>query len=153
MTRTFFLAVAMLALTLAAPAHAEGDGATLYKRCAACHLPSGAGLPGAFPPLAADFRSLVTKAAGRRYVILAVTKGLSGAIDIEGKTYRGNMPAQSTMDDAAVAAVLNHVATDIAKAGAGFKPFTSAEVAVARASGASLTAAEVGALHGAAGSK
>ena len=27
------------------------DGATVFKRCAACHLATGAGVPGAYPPL------------------------------------------------------------------------------------------------------
>lgn len=138
--------IAGLAAMLAAPAVAA-DGPSLFKRCAACHLPNGAGIPGAYPPLQADFRALSAKPGGRRYLILAVVKGLAGPITVDGKTFRGVMPAQGGMDDLAVATVLNHVATGIANAGKGFKPFTPAEVAAVRAAGKSLTPSAVAALH------
>lgn len=140
--------VLLAALALAGTASAQSpDGATLYQRCAACHLPDGAGVPGAFPPLRADFAALAARPAGRRYLVLAVTRGLAGPLLVEGKPYRGVMPAQSLLDDAGVAAVLNHVAVQVAKAGPGVRPFTPAEVAAARAGGAALTAAAVAALH------
>src|SRR5262245_39834719 len=43
----------------AAAANAALDGAPIYAaRCAACHQPTGAGLPGVFPPLAgSEWRS------------------------------------------------------------------------------------------------
>ncbi|MFK5004668.1 hypothetical protein ACI4AP_29160, partial [Klebsiella pneumoniae] len=62
-----------------------------------------------FPPLNADFRAQAASPGGRRYLALAVLKGLMGPITIEGTTYRGVMPAQAGLDDAAIAAVLNHV--------------------------------------------
>jgi mono/diheme cytochrome c family protein len=151
---------AMIAITGAAgtlaPAPAASpapDGKALYARCAACHTATGKGVPGAFPPLAADYRALAAKPAGRRYLALAVIKGVAGPITVEGKAYRSVMPAQSGLDDGAVAAVLNHVGTVIAKSGPVFKPFTAPEVAGYRASGAKLTGADVGKLHGAAGGK
>jgi mono/diheme cytochrome c family protein len=128
------------------------DGATLYKKCSACHLPTGAGVPGAYPALASDFLTLAKKPAGRRYLALVVIKGLSGAITVGGKPYRGVMPAQG-MNDADTAAVLNHVGTVIAKGGKGFKAFSEAEVAAARASGAALTSAQLGVLHAGVGGK
>lgn len=147
------IATAMFAATaLLAPAHpvvaqAAADGAAIYKRCAACHLANGAGVPGAFPPLRADIRALAGNAAGRRYLALVVIKGVSGPITVEGKPYRGVMPAQAGLNDAQIAAVLNHILK-----GASAKPFTPAEVAQHRASGAGLNAAAVGKLHpGAAG--
>ncbi len=136
-------------LVLAAPAAAQApDGAALYKRCAACHLPSGAGVTGAFPPLQTDFLSLAGKADGRRYLALALIKGIAGPLTVDGKTYRGVMPAQSMLDDAGIATVLNHVGNTIAKGGNGFRAFTPAEVAAARQSGEGLTSANIGALHG-----
>ena len=152
MKRTTLL-MAML-LAGAAPVAAQApDGAAHYKRCAACHLPSGVGVPGAFPPLQTDFGWLARKSEGRRYLALVVIKGIAGPLTIDGKAYRSVMPAQSMLDDAGVAAVLNHVGRTIAKAGSGFRAFTTAEVAAARKSGKGLTAANVGALRAALGGK
>ncbi|CCA90600.1 cytochrome c [Novosphingobium sp. PP1Y] len=129
------------------------DGAVVYKRCAACHTATGAGIPGAFPPLQSDFRELAASKDGRRYLSLAVMRGLSGPIEVEGKTYRGMMPAQSGLDDGDIASVLNHIGTKIARSGPAFRAFTRAEVAAARKSGASLSAAQVAKLHADAGSQ
>lgn len=128
------------------------DGATLYKKCSACHLPTGAGVPGAYPALSTDFLTLAKKPAGRRYLALVVIKGVAGPITVGGKPYRGVMPAQG-MNDADTAAVLNHVGSVVAKGGKGFKTFTEAEVKAARASGAALTSSQVGALHATVGGK
>lgn len=140
---------ALAGLTL--PVHAAADGAAIYGRCAACHTKTGAGVPGVFPPLGEDFRVLAASEAGRRYLALVVTRGVSGPIKVGGKPYAGVMPAQATLDDASVAAALNHVGTEIAKTGPAFKPFAEAEVAGIRAGGAALSAQEVGKLHTAAG--
>lgn len=141
-------------MTAPAPAAPPApDGKALFTRCAACHTATGKGVPGAFPPLGADYRGLAAKPEGRRYIALAVIKGVTGPITVEGKQYRSVMPAQSGLDDAAVAAVLNHVGTAIARSGPAFKPFTPAEIATHRASGAKLTGADVGKLHALAGGK
>lgn len=150
MMRLTILAGILAAIPVAAPAMAQAaDGAAVYKRCAACHLPSGAGVPGSFPPLQSDFLSLAQTAEGRRYLALVVVKGVSGPLVIDGKTYRGIMPAQPALSDAEIAAVLNHVGTTIAKGGTAFRSFAGQEVTEARQSGLSLTSAEVGALHAA----
>lgn len=141
---------AFAAMFLAAPVAAQApDGASIFTRCAACHLPTGAGVPGAFPPLQSDFLSLAKTPSGRRYLALVVHKGVSGPLVIDGKTYRGIMPAQSTLNDAEIAAVLNHVGSVIAKGGSGFQPFVEADVAKARQSATALTSADVGALRAA----
>jgi mono/diheme cytochrome c family protein len=147
------LPAALVAATLAAatPAAPAPNGGALYARCAACHTATGNGIPGAYPPLGIDFRKLAAKPGGRRFLVLSLTRGLSGAITIEGKPYRGTMPAQTGMDDAALAAVLNHVGTAIAKTGPAFRPFTATEVAKARVSGAKLGGVDVAKLHSAAG--
>lgn len=148
-------AVAALMLGLASvPGHAGPapvDGAAVFTRCAACHTANGKGVPGTYPPLATDFRKMAAKPAGRRYIVLAVTRGLMGPLTVEGKPFRGVMPAQSGLDDASVAAVLNHVGTRIATSGPAFRPFTPAEIASARASGANMAPADVAKLHAAAG--
>lgn len=135
----------------AAAAPQPQDGAAIYRRCAACHLANGNGIPGAFPPLAADVRSLSQSAAGRRYLALVVIKGVSGPLTVDGKTFRGVMPAQADLNDAAVATLLNHVVTKVAK-GSG-EAFTATEIGVTRIAGASLNAAAVGKLHAAAGGR
>lgn len=147
-----FVAVVALVTTFAVrePASAappQPDGATIYKRCAACHLATGAGIPGAFPPLGADVRDLSQTAAGRRYLALVVIKGVSGPLTVEGKPYRGTMPAHADLNDAAVASVLNHVVTKVAK-GSG-RAFTATEIAKTRKADAGLNAAAVGKLHAA----
>ncbi|MDE2412142.1 MAG: cytochrome c [Sphingomonadales bacterium] len=151
--RTLPIAAALAALVFvvaprpvpaAAPA---ADGAALFARCAACHTATGKGVPGAYPPLGTDFRKLAAKPQGRRYLALVVSKGVMGALTVEGKPYRGVMPAQTALDAAGVAAVLNHVGTRIATSGPAFKPFNAAEIEAARASGVSLTAADVAKLH------
>jgi hypothetical protein len=136
---------------LTLPVHAAPDGAAIYAKCAACHTRTGAGVPAVFPPLGEDFRVLAASEAGRRYLTLVVTRGVSGPIKVGGKPYAGVMPAQATLDDASVAAVLNHVGTEIAKTGPEFKPFLEAEVAGLRAGGAALSAQDVGKLHAAVG--
>ena len=147
------LPLALAGVAVALPAMASPDGASIFTRCAACHTRTGAGVPGAYPPLGVDFRTVTSKPAGRRYVALAVIRGLTGPLTVEGKAYRGVMPAQAGLDDAAVAAVLNHVGTVIAKAGPVFKAFDAAEVAGYRSGGAALSPSEVVALHAGAGGK
>lgn len=141
------LAMMMALIGLPASAMAAPDGAALYKRCAACHLPTGAGIPGAFPALTKEPRQLAMKPEGRRYLALVVIKGVAGPLVVDGKTYRGVMPAQSGLDDEAVAAVLNHVTGTLGTEGKAPKPFTAEEIATARKSGAALTSADVGKLH------
>jgi mono/diheme cytochrome c family protein len=138
--------VAVVALRAPATANtASPDGAAIYKRCAACHLPTGAGVPGAFPPLGSNVKALAQSPAGRNYMALTVIKGVTGPVTVDGKTYRGVMPAQAGLDDAAVAALLNHVVAKVAK-GSG-KAFTAAEIGAARKTGAALNASAVGKLR------
>lgn len=148
MRRLILLAVLVPAAAMAAP-----DGKAIFTRCAACHTATGAGVPGAYPPLGVDFRALAAKPEGRRYLALAVMKGLAGPVTIEGKPYRGVMPAQGGLDEASVAAVLNHVGTAIAKTGPAFKPFSAAEIAGYKAKAGSMTGADVARLHAAAEGK
>lgn len=139
---------AAAAITVASlPVRAAPDGAALYAKCAACHTKTGAGVPGAFPPLGPDVRTMATTEAGRRYLALVVTRGISGPIKVGGKPYGGVMPAQGAVDDASVAAVLNHVGSEIVKTGPEFKPFSEAEIAATRAGGTALSAQDVGKLR------
>ncbi len=137
-------------LLLATPARAQdagADGAMLFERCAACHTASGAGLPGAFPPLNHDFRVLAARPEGRRYLVLVVSVGLIGPLQVDGASYRNVMPAQSGLDAAGIAAVLNHVGTRLSHDGPAFRAFTAAEVAGYAADAAKTNASELAALH------
>lgn len=145
----FALSAALFLLPAPATSNAV-DGAKIFKKCAACHTATGAGVPGSFPPLRGDFRRLAGQPQGRRYLQLALIKGVSGPITVEGKAYRSVMPAQ-VLDDASVAAVLNHVGTNVAKTGPKFKPFTAAEVKTVRSGAGSLNAGAVAKLRPAGG--
>jgi mono/diheme cytochrome c family protein len=123
------------------------DGASIFGRCSACHTATGAGLPGAFPPLNRDLRDLAAKPEGRRYLALVVMVGLIGPLDVEGHSYRNVMPAQSGLDPAAVAAVLNHIGLRISHDGAPFRPFTTAEVTGYAADAPQVSPTDLAALH------
>lgn len=119
-------------------------GAEVYNaNCAACHQPTGKGVPGAFPPLAGHFSALLAAgAAGRTYVEHVALYGLAGKIVVDGMTYNGAMPAQKQLSDADLAAALNYVATSWGnKLPKGQKPFVAAELTKLRAK--PLTAAAV----------
>lgn len=145
------LVAASLVLRAPATAATQPDSAATYKRCAACHLATGAGVPGAFPPLAGNVRALSQSADGRKYLALVVIKGVSGPLTVEGKTYRGVMPAHGDLDDASIAGLLDHVVTRIAKGKA--RPFSAAEIGAARKSAGTLNASGVGKLRPSAGVK
>jgi nitrite reductase (NO-forming) len=72
--------------------------------CFACHMANGEGLPNVFPPLA---KSDYLKADKERAVRI-VTKGLSGPVTVNGKTYNNVMPPLP-LDDHQVADVLTYV--------------------------------------------
>jgi mono/diheme cytochrome c family protein len=106
------LAAATLTLTnLPLAGSAAPDGKAIYAaRCAACHQPTGAGLPGAFPPLAKNPN--VTGAA--KGPITSVVNGKTGAVTVNGTTYNSAMQAwrgapPALMTNAEIAAVLTYV--------------------------------------------
>ncbi|MDR9390917.1 MAG: cytochrome c [Trueperaceae bacterium] len=128
----------------AAAQAAAVDGEAVYATvCASCHQASGAGVPGAFPPLnGGHAAALATADGGRGYLVRSLLYGLQGEIVVDGMTYAGAMPAWSTLSDAEVAAVLNYVtsAWDNADAlDATFEPFTPDEVAAAQGEGLAAT--------------
>ena len=90
---------------------------------------------------------LAARPDGRRYLSLVVLVGLIGPLQVEGASYRNVMPAQSGLDAADVAAVLNHVGAQISHDGPAFRPFTATEVAGYAADKATITASDLAALH------
>jgi cytochrome c oxidase subunit II len=122
-----------------ADAGAAVDGARVYAaNCASCHGPAGAGIPGAFPPVAGHAADIAARDGGRDYLVDAMLYGLMGPIVVNGVSYNGVMPAWSQMSDAEIAAVLDHI---VALDGPAAAPFTADEVAAQRGRG--LSAADV----------
>lgn len=59
------------------------------KQCVACHQATGLGVPGVYPPLAGS--EWVT---GHQEILARILiNGLSGPVEVAGKTYNGAMPA------------------------------------------------------------
>lgn len=118
------------------PATASADGQKVFDQiCASCHMPTGAGLPGAFPPLAGHLPELLA-AGGRDYVKQVVLYGLQGAITVGGQTYNSVMPPWQQLSDQEIADALNYAATAWGNAlPAGESSFEASEIATARGQG------------------
>lgn len=83
------------------------DGEEIYMtRCQSCHVASGEGIPGVFPPL--NESEYVTGDKGR--LIRMILNGLSGEIEVKGVTYSGMMPPWgAALDDDQIAKVLTFI--------------------------------------------
>jgi mono/diheme cytochrome c family protein len=85
-------------------------GAEVYASvCAACHQPGGVGLSGQFPPLLDN-----PHVADAAYVEGVIRNGRSGEIVVNGTTYNGVMPAQATLSDADISAVITYIQSGFA---------------------------------------
>ena len=83
-------------------------GPALYaQNCAACHGAAGAGVPGAFPPLARD--PVVSANDPQRHIAI-VLHGLHGA-KIAGTAYASQMPPFAQLSDDEIAAIVDHERT------------------------------------------
>jgi mono/diheme cytochrome c family protein len=98
---------ALAANTAGQPATPAIDGGQIYTtRCVSCHQATGAGVPGAFPPLAGS--EWVN--GDPKTLALIPLLGITGSITVAGKSYTGTMPPFGTMlSDAELAAVLSHI--------------------------------------------
>ncbi|WP_425145003.1 c-type cytochrome [Deinococcus sp.] len=83
------------------------NGATVFTaHCAACHGAAGAGVPGAFPPLAGNAAIL----GDQKYVADVLLYGLQGNIAVKGQSYNGVMPAWAAqLSDNDIAAVTSYI--------------------------------------------
>jgi len=97
----------ILASTIAGlgAANAAVDGATVYNTCLPCHQATGAGIPGAFPPLA---ESEWVNGPVENLIRIQL-RGLMGPITVKGKQYNSVMPPNAAMSDDEIAAVLTYV--------------------------------------------
>ena len=86
---------------------AGGKGATVFANsCSGCHGANGQGQPGAFPPLAKNPH--VT--GDPTEVIHTVLYGRAGALQVNGSTYNGQMPAwKGQLSNADIAAAITYI--------------------------------------------
>lgn len=110
------------------------EGAATFKAsCAVCHRPNGAGTPGLAPPVTVFPPRFAAIPEGRRQLAMTVLYGMYGDIVVEERHYNFKMPEFGQLDDAALAAVLNHVLFDLGHAPADLAPIDAAVIAAARA--------------------
>lgn len=103
------IGVMILGASAASASQASPDqlrqGRDVYNAiCGSCHQPTGAGIPGQFPPLKGN--PAVQDAA---YVQQVIRNGRSGQITVLGRNYNGVMPAQSTLTDVEIAGVVAYL--------------------------------------------
>ncbi|MGX1024042.1 c-type cytochrome [Psychroflexus sp. MBR-150] len=81
------------------------DGQWIYEDfCSRCHLPSGKGVSGVYPPLAkSDWLDDKVDES-----IAAIKYGLKGEIEVNGNVYNNAMTAQGLSDEE-VADVMNYI--------------------------------------------
>jgi mono/diheme cytochrome c family protein len=81
------------------------NGKIVYnKTCVACHQMNGAGIPGAFPPLAkSDYLNADVNRAIKQVLV-----GSTGPITVNGKKYVTPMPKQ-VLSDQQIADVLTYI--------------------------------------------
>ena len=108
--------IVALAIAVVQPALAASPAVDYALQCQGCHLADGAGTAGSVPALAGSVARFVRVPGGREYVVR-----VPGA-------------AQSTLDDAALAALMNWLLPhfDAAHLPADFAPYTAEEIGRAR---------------------
>jgi heme/copper-type cytochrome/quinol oxidase subunit 2 len=94
----------------------EVDGAQLYsKNCASCHGENGQGTGETYPPLAGA--EWTTQEDMQRDHVSVVLNGLEGEITVLGQTYNSVMQPFNRLNDAEIAAIVNHERTSWGNAG------------------------------------
>lgn len=86
------------------------EGAAVYSSvCSSCHQPGGVGVSGDFPPLVNN-----PNLDDPAYIEEVILNGRTGELTVDGVTYNGVMPAQSTLSDADVEAVVFYIQSGFA---------------------------------------
>lgn len=98
--------------------------------CQGCHQSNGAGVAGAFPPLAGHVADILNAKGGRAYLPLVILNGLQGSIRVGSTNYNTPMPGFPSLGDAQLADLLNHIATAWGndRLVKDFKPYTADEI-------------------------
>jgi hypothetical protein len=125
------LSLLLLTSTIVSFATWAEPSAESFQRCAACHLATGEGIYGAFPPIKGRAASIAASAEGRIYLVAVVNSGLMGSITVAGTPYMGIMPAQGSVYDAAgISDALNHAVQviDAENLESDWTPFSATEV-------------------------
>jgi mono/diheme cytochrome c family protein len=127
------LGLGVAAAILPAAADEPVSGAAVFAgRCAVCHGPEASGIPGSFPSLHEQIVAFAKTPEGRDYLVMVVTTGLMGDLNVAGVSYRGViMPAQTGLSEEEIAAVLGFLASDRGK-NAAAPPLAAADVTAAR---------------------
>lgn len=112
------------------------DGAVVFQgNCAVCHRTNGAGQAGLAPPLLRYPARYVESAEGRRQLVLTILYGMFGEIAVEDHHFNFKMPEFSRLDDVTIAATVNYVVFDLARAPATAEPLRPEEITRERALG------------------
>jgi mono/diheme cytochrome c family protein len=119
---TSLIAIAVPFLALQQPSFnlkaSIARGKEVYTlQCLSCHQENGEGIDGAFPPLAKSDYLM----ADKKRSITQILNGLTGEIEVNGKTYNGDMPAFDLTDEE-VSDVLNYVRNSWGNKGDAIKP-------------------------------
>jgi mono/diheme cytochrome c family protein len=125
----------------AAPSPAAGE--TIYvERCAVCHMPTGHGQAGVYPPISDTLGHFMATESGRQYLANVLIYGLGGIITVDGTTYIGQMQVVPPLTDQEAADVLSYVLTALNSASlpADAKLLDAADMAVRREDGKAPTA-------------
>jgi len=117
-----------------------------YATCAACHLPDGAGIPGAFPRIRSRATAIAMLEGGRDYLITVASYGLMGNITVDNAQYFGIMPGNSAaMSAEEIASVLNYIVFELSDTETtGIDEFTANEVSNVQSGVASKSPATAG---------
>lgn len=114
--------------TTEVPGTAVVSGEALYQQyCSGCHLAEGQGVEGLYPPLAGSEWVVGDK----ERLIQVVLEGLSGPIEVKGKTYNQQMPAYRFLSDEQVSGVLSYIRQHFGNSSA---PVSAEEIAAERPS-------------------
>jgi mono/diheme cytochrome c family protein len=104
------IGVAIVLSASGGTAAAADAGQSHFERvCAACHLPTGEGVPGVFPPVK---KSDYFKKATPAQLVKLLDNGLTGEVVVNGQRYNSVMPPQ-TLTDEEMAAILNYVSAGL----------------------------------------
>ena len=104
--KSFALCFLAAAAVAAPDAEIMKQGQAVYsKTCFVCHQPTGAGIPGAFPPLAGS--EWIAKDAS--IAVRNIVNGMQGPIVVKGMTYNMPMPPVTGLSDKDIAAVVTYV--------------------------------------------
>lgn len=99
-------APAPAALAKASQEQIDAGKAHYMTICVACHMPTGTGVPGAFPPLT---KSHYVNGSVERFAAI-ILKGNNPPFVIDGKTYVVPMPPQeAALDDTKIASIMTFV--------------------------------------------